>query len=631
MNDPIGRTVSLPSSEITLADILAFAHRYWFLVGVVTALAITFATIFLLYAKPRYTATAQILIETGSSQVPMQLASESLIALDTPQIESQIALLRSEQIAGKVAKLLEDHRKSAGVSSDASKAAEDAGPSWWSRLLATGNSNNEVDPAVAKKNAQIQEIEAGMDVKRVGLSYALDVSFQATDPKVAAFVANAIGNTYVQDSIATRAEDARRRGVWLEGRIEELRHLMNEAAIAVQEFKARRDYRIYDTGKGDQSALKIEEDRGLQDPLAPPKNSDTQGAHSDKPGSSKSSSGLSSPAEMTSLEELESKSQTYRKLYESYLQAYTDTIPKQSFPGTNARVITQASVPMKKSSPKRLFTLVAATFLGGLFGLGIALVHSVLDTSLHSANQIRRNLHIPVLGEVNNSLARHAYVPNWLRKLRRVFAPPAALDLVRHGADSPAAREMMATALSIKEAAGTRGSKIVGILGISPDRNGTLLACNFAVACAQIGARTLLVELNEKRHGMLSALSPKAGEGLRKVLRGEIGLDAALEPVPSEPALQLLAAYQANSNVAWSREEVGVIRRYLEKLSDQFDLIFVDLPPKTSVVYPCALAVDSVVLVGSADRSKMSEISDAALFLRGVGKQILGVVISRLA
>ena len=630
MNDPIGRTVSLPSSEITLADILAFVHRYWFLVGVVTALAITFATIFLLYAKPKYTASAQILIETGSAQVPMQLASESLIALDTPQIESQIALLRSEQIAGKVAKLLEEHRKSAGAKSDASKE-EDAGPSWWSRLWPASTSQIEVDPAVAKKNAQIQEIEAGMEVKRVGLSYALDVSFQATDPKIAAFVANAIGDTYVQDSIATRAEDARRRGVWLEGRIEELRHLMNEAAIAVQEFKARRDYRIYDTGKGDQSALKIEEDRGLQDPLAAPKNSDTQGAHSDKPGSSKSSSGLSSPAEMTSLEELESKSQTYRKLYESYLQAYTDTIPKQSFPGTNARVITQASVPMKKSSPKRLFTLVAATFLGGLFGLGIALVHSVLDTSLHSANQMRRNLHIPVLGEVNNSLARHAYVPSWLRKLRRIFAPPAALDLVRHGADSPAAREMMATALSIKEAAATRGSKIVGILGISPDRNGTLLSCNFAVACAQIGARTLLVELNEKRHGMLSALSPKGGEGLQKVLRGEIGIDAALEPVPSEPALQLLAAYQANPDVAWTREEVGIIRGYLEKLSNQFDLIFVDLPPKTSVVYPCALAVDSVVLVGSADRSKMSEISDAALFLRGVGKQILGVVISRLA
>lgn len=630
MNDPIGRTVSLPSSEITLADILAFVHRYWFLVGVVTALAITFATIFLLYAKPKYTATAQILIETGSSQVPTQLASESLIALDTPQIESQIALLRSEQIAGKVAKQLEDHRKSAGGSSDTSKE-DDGGPSWWSELWPASNSKIEIDPAVAKKNAQIQEIEAGMEVKRVGLSYALDVSFQAKDPKIAAFVANAIGDTYVEDSITTRAEDARRRGVWLEGRIEELRHLMNEAAIAVQEFKARRDYRIYDTGKGDQSALKTEENQGLQDPLSEPKNSDSQGTHADKPGSSKSSSGMSSPAEMTSLEELESKSQTYRKLYESYLQAYTDTIPKQSFPGTNARVITQASVPTKKSSPKRLFTLVAATFLGGLFGLGIALVHNVLDTSLHSANQMRRNLHIPVLGEVNNSLARHAYVPNWLRKLRRVFVPPIALDLVRHGANSPAAREMMATALSIKEAAATRGSKIVGILGISPDRNGTLLSCNFAVACAQIGARTLLVELNEKRHGMLSALSPKGGEGLQKVLRGEISIDAALEPVPSEPALQLLAAYQANPDVAWTREEVGVIRGYLEKLSNQFDLIFVDLPPKTSVVYPCALAVDSVVLVGSADRSKMSEISDAALFLRGVGKQILGVVISRLA
>ena len=342
MNDPIGRTVSLPSGELTLADILAFVHRYWLLVGAVTAVAIALATIYLLEAKPKYTAVAQILIETGSSQSPTQLASESLITLDTPQIESQIALLRSEQIAGKVAKLLAAHRKAAGTDPNAPEPAEDAGTSWWGGLwgLFGGKGNNAGgetadDAGLKEKNAQIKEIETGMDVKRVGLSYALDVSFQSTDRKIAAFVANAIGNTYVEDSIATRAEEARRSGIWLEGRIEELRHLMNEAAIAVQEFKARRDYRIYDTGKGDQSALKSEEDQGLRDPLAEPKDSDSPGSASGKPGSSKSSSdtsssGANSSAEMTSLEELEFKvpdvPETLRKLFAGLYRYHSEAV-----------------------------------------------------------------------------------------------------------------------------------------------------------------------------------------------------------------------------------------------------------------------------------------------------------------
>jgi uncharacterized protein involved in exopolysaccharide biosynthesis/Mrp family chromosome partitioning ATPase len=606
MNEPISRTAFPQSGELALGDILAFAHRYWVLIAALSALAVAIATIYLLLAKPKYTAVAQILIETSSSQEPTKPVSESLIALDTPQIESQIALLRSEQIAGKVANQLAAYRKG-----DAKKKVQPD------------------KPGLREKDERIKEIQTGMDVKRVGLSYALDVSFQSTDPKTAAFVANAIGNTYVQDSLATRAEDARRSGIWLEGRIEELRHLMNEAAIAVQEFKARRDYRIYDTGRGDQSALKQE----LEDPLAQPKKSNNPEG-SGKAGSATSSADANSPAEMTSLEELESKSQTYRKLYESYLQAYTETIPKQSFPGTNARVITQASVPTKKSSPKRLFTLVVATFLGGLFGLGVALVHSVLDTNIHSAAQVNRSLHLPVLGDVHNTLAKQAYIPKMFRRLLgrgRASASASDLSIVQHQANSPAARETMASALAIKEAAGKKGVKIVGILGISPDQNGTLLSCNFAVACAQVGARTLLVELNEKRRGMLSVLSPKAGEGLRKVLRGEINLDGALEPVPSEPSLQLLPAYQANPNVPWTREEVGIIRGHLEALSDQFDLILVDMPPKESVVYPCAFAVDGVVLVSTADRTKMAEVSDAALFLRGMGKQVLGVVISGLA
>lgn len=627
MNEPVVRIAPL-QGELTLGDILAFVHRYWILVGVLTTLAVALAAIYLLFAKPKYTAVAQILIETSSSPSPTQLASESLITLDTPQIESQIALLRSEQISGKVANLLAAYRKGA-TNSDAPKSTGETGTSLWDRLSSLfGRSESAVEDEVQgnsglkKKNGQITEIENGMDVRRVGLSYALDVSFQSTDPKTAAFVANAIGNTYVQDSLATRAEDARRSGVWLEGRIEELRHLMNEAAIAVQEFKARRDYRIYDTGKGDQNALRKE----FEDPLVDPRNSNSQSVEPGKPGSASTSADTSSSAELTSLEELESKAQTYRKLYESYLQAYTDTIPKQSFPGTNARVITEASIPTQKSSPKRLFTLVVATFLGGFFGLGLALVHSVLDSSVHSASQISRNLGLPVLGELNNSLARRAYVPNWLRKLRRARGHRSASDfsMVRDNANSPRAREMMAAALSIKDTARSHGIKIVGLLGISPDQNGTLLSCNVAVACAQVGARTLLVELNENRRSALSVLVPEAGEGG--------GLDSTPEAVPLEPLLQLLHTSRANPDIAWTREEVGAIRNHLETLSDQFDLIFVDMPPpKSSVIYPCAFAVDGVVLVASADRSQASEVSETAFFLRGMGKQILGVVISRLA
>ena len=51
------------------------------------------------------------------------------------------------------------------------------------------------------------------------------------------------------------------------------------------------------------------------------------------------------------LRELESNAQTYRSLYDNFLQRYMESVQQQSFPITEARVISEASRPMGKSSP----------------------------------------------------------------------------------------------------------------------------------------------------------------------------------------------------------------------------------------------------------------------------------------
>ena len=54
------------------------------------------------------------------------------------------------------------------------------------------------------------------------------------------------------------------------------------------------------------------------------------------------------------LRQLESAAQTYRALYDNFQQRYTDSVQQQSFPMTEARVITRASPPSAKTSPKSL-------------------------------------------------------------------------------------------------------------------------------------------------------------------------------------------------------------------------------------------------------------------------------------
>ncbi len=57
------------------------------------------------------------------------------------------------------------------------------------------------------------------------------------------------------------------------------------------------------------------------------------------------------------LRELESNAQTYQAMYENFLQAYMQATQQQSFPITEARLISPASRPLQKSQPKTLIVL----------------------------------------------------------------------------------------------------------------------------------------------------------------------------------------------------------------------------------------------------------------------------------
>jgi uncharacterized protein involved in exopolysaccharide biosynthesis len=126
---------------------------------------------------------------------------------------------------------------------------------------------------------------------------------------------------------------------------------MNAASLKAQEVRAKRDYRL---------ATKVE---------AGPSASDKPEAGGAK-------------AAQNTLEELESTALTYRKVYESYLQAHTEAVLRQSYPIANARVIARATPPLTKSSPKVARSLVGAIVLGGMFGFGIALLREAVPAML---------------------------------------------------------------------------------------------------------------------------------------------------------------------------------------------------------------------------------------------------------
>lgn len=369
-NRPESRVLDSPKGynafgELGMMDILDFGRRYGALIAKTVAACVAVALIYILMTPSLYTARGELLIDAKVPLLTSDQWTETAIALDTAQVESQIAVLMSEHIAMAVAERLnlitdsEFGGKEAGLS--ASNASTATAPT------AKGATDSSASDTQKKADFdQLREIAAQLQsrlkIRRLGLSYVIEVSFTSQDPEKSARIANALMESYIADQIAVRADAARQGSEWLEMRINTLRARMNAAALKVQEFKARRDYRI------------------ASKPGLPTGEAETA-TSTDAPNTT------SIAESMESHEELESTALTYRKMFESALQAYTEAEQRQSYPVTNARIISTASPPVSKSSPKRMQALALSVVAGVILGFGIAL----LTEGLNSAKRDRRS------------------------------------------------------------------------------------------------------------------------------------------------------------------------------------------------------------------------------------------------
>ena len=318
--------------QLGIGDVIDFAYRYFWLVFATTSAAILLGIVYILSATPLYTATGQLQIDVKVPQLATEQWREVVMVLDSSQIESQIAVLKSEPVAEAVVRrldLLNDPAYRSGEPSPQAKGAE-----------APAGSDAAVSDADRQRRA-ISYVQSGLGIHRLGLAYVLQISYTSPDPVFAGRAADAYMQAYIDDQIATRIEASRRGSEWLERRINALRIQMNEASLKVQQFKVRRDYSIVGRAPTGEEAA-----------------------------NSKSST---PQALNETLEELEATAMTYRRMFESALQAYTEAEQRQSYAVSNARIISSAKSSVGRSYPKRGQTLSVAAVAGLALGFGLAL------------------------------------------------------------------------------------------------------------------------------------------------------------------------------------------------------------------------------------------------------------------
>ena len=88
-----------------------------------------------------------------------------------------------------------------------------------------------------------------------------------------------------------------------------------------------------------------------------------------------------------SLFSLEAAAQSYRKLYDNFLQRHTETVQQQTFPVNEARQVSTATVI--QTGPKTLQVWMVTIFAGGLIGVGFGALRELVDRKFRTMEQVQ--------------------------------------------------------------------------------------------------------------------------------------------------------------------------------------------------------------------------------------------------
>ena len=616
---------------ISRAELMAFALRHSLPIVACVCLGIVLAGLFTMSQSPIFTARTQILIDLKAPTLLDTQGREVQTSLDTAEVESQMTVLRSEMIAGMVidelglvddpefqgkkpsrlamlTKKATDLALALGVFTPETAGDEGLGaPKFTPKIAATEGGavvpeadtaaqpaassadGIEEDDAAADPSAEanarripIAIFESKLGVNRVSVSYVIEISFNSRDPEKAARIANATAEAYVNEQLLSKIAAMEQGNSWLEARLNELRRKLNAATQAAQAFRARHDYSIDDGTSIDPSVIIGEAGTDV--------------------------------SEAPTLEELEATADTYRKLYGSVLEAFTSSMQQKSYPYSLVRVITPASPPFNKSSPRTKVTLVFGALAGLLIGIGIAVARQSFDSSIRDARQIRADLGSECLVEV----PRIRFRSDVVRSLASVAINPRSRFAEAVG--------RLKTAIRISAKAD--GCIAVGITSTLRGEGKSVLASNLGLACVGAGYRTLVVDGDPLRATLSKSLHmPSRTDASAQPVRPDLGTGSPVQP---DRWFDLIPARFGPSPGEWARS--SALTRSWRDYQPAYEVVIVDLPPIEQAVdvMPALPALDFLIVLAEWGSTPIHAVADAIRMADTIGTPPLGVVLTKV-
>lgn len=339
--------------------------------------------------------------------------------------------------------------------------------------------------------------------------------------------------------------------------------------------------------------------------------------------------------------------------YQSLKLEYEKSEAVSNFKVETAQLISKAQVPSSPVSPNKRLNLTVGFIAGILIGVISSIVIEYLDTSITTIEDVEQFLQLPVIGIIPYVLVEDdrekKTFSNFFKKPILSSEPHELTKklILLHDTQSSLAEAFRTLRANLSFVVSGANKRTLVFLSAGPSEGKTITVANYALASAEAGMKTLLVEA-DFRHpqihklfrlnrdpGFTDLISDRAD--WEHVLKGTTDFllgHQKIEQIMAMPGIENLKIITAGTPVQNPIDmfEGNIMDEIIKTARNKFDVVLFDCPPLLLFADGLILSkkVDGVVIVYRIGRIARGALKRAKTQLDNVKAPLVGVVINGL-
>jgi len=334
-------------------------------------------------------------------------------------------------------------------------------------------------------------------------------------------------------------------------------------------------------------------------------------------------------------QQLKREADADKALYDELIRKIREANINAGFQNNNIRIADVARPAAGPVAPNLKLNLLFALIISPLLAIAVAIIHDSLDTTLRDPEEAGRFLGVEIIGAMPVDRASALLPGNTAATTASgSIVPKRGFNLGQKGSyvatsDFDEAMRTVRNTILLSDFDGRLRS--IMLTSATPSEGKSTVAAHLAIANADRGKKTLLVDGDLRRPSLHSKFGINPSAGLSNVLNGDVRWQDVVLSIEGKPNLFFLPSGPGSHRAA---DLVGPrLSSLLDEFGKEYDLVILDSPPLLGFAecLQMATAADGVLIVSLAGQTKRKTVAAVVSTLRRLRANIIGVVLNQVS